>query len=337
MTDIALIGLGMVSGTYAAAIRDLAPDIRLKWAYARDGEARISFCDEHTDLGTEPAPDFTTILDDGDIRFAIVATPPNARMEIVPDLIASGIPVLMEKPVERTLAAAEDLAALATDTLPIGIMLQHRMRPAAQKMMARAAEFGPLLAVEASVPWWRHQSYYDAPGRGTYERDGGGVLISQAIHSLDLMLAIAGPVAEVTAMTATSGFHEMEAEDFVAAGMVFEGGAKGHLFASTASFPGRTESLTFHYARATATLSGAALVINHHSGSVEELAGSAATGAGANPMAFTSDWHRDMIRDFADALATGGEPMVTIDEALKVHRLIDALERSGKSGQRVTL
>ena len=279
----------------------------------------------------------STIVDDPDVRFAIVATPPNARLEIVTDLIGAGIPVLMEKPVERTLAGAEALADLASETIPIGIMLQHRMRPAALSLMERAAGFGPLLAVEASVPWWRPQSYYDAPGRGTYARDGGGVLISQAIHTLDLMLSITGPVEAVTAMTGTTGFHTMEAEDFVAGGLAFANGAKGMVFASTACFPGRPESLTFHYEEATATLAGAALTIQHHGGQAEKVAGSGATGSGADPMAFTSDWHRDMIRDFADAVTSGGAPRVPIAEALNVHRLIDALERSGKSGERVVL
>ena len=92
--------------------------------------------------------------------------------------------------------------------------------------------------MQVALPWWRPQAYYDAPGRGTYARDGGGVLITQAIHTLDLMLAVAGPVTQVAAIAGTTRLHRMEAEDFVGAGLSFAGGALGSLVATTAAYPG---------------------------------------------------------------------------------------------------
>jgi predicted dehydrogenase len=187
------------------------------------------------------------------------------------------------------------------------------------------------------VPWWRDQSYYDAPGRGTYARDGGGVLISQAIHTLDLMLSLTGPVADVTATAATTGFHAMEAEDFVSAGLRFANGAVGHLFASTASFPGRGETITLHFKGGSARLESGILQIDHADGRTETIGKAASSGAGADPMAFTSDWHRFVIEDFAQALQDKCDPLVTGRDALGVHQLITALERAAETGTRTHL
>ena len=330
MTNVALIGLGMVSKTYAEALLDLAPAIALKGVYARTPESCQAFLATH--FPSAIAYDSVeAIANDPDIDFAILTTPPNARQEIVATLAAGAKPILMEKPIERTVEAAE---ALAAHPIPIGIMLQHRMRPAAIALAERIPTLGPLRAVEASIPWWRDQAYYDEPGRGTYTRDGGGVLISQAIHTLDLMLSLTGPVKDVTALTGTTGFHKMESEDFVAAGLTFQNGALGHLFATTASFPGRSEALTLHFAEASAHLEGNLLTLTHKDGSHNTAGATAATGAGADPMAFTSDWHRDMIVDFALSLTENRAPKAPIQDALEVHRLIAALEKSGQTGQR---
>ena len=151
------------------------------------------------------------------------------------------------------------------------------------------------------------------------------------------MLSLTGPVKDVTALTGTTGFHRMEAEDFVAAGLTFQNGALGHLLATTASFPGRAESLTLHFREASAHLEGNLLTLTRADGTTETHGAAAQTGAGADPMAFTSDWHRDMIADFAQSLADQRPPKVPIQEALEVHRLIKAIEASGKSGQRVQL
>ena len=107
--------------------------------------------------------------------------------------------------------------------MTLGIVLQHRFRAVAERLADRLASgaLGTIAAVHIAVPWWRPQGYYDEPGRGTYARDGGGVLISQAIHTLDLALSLAGPVDEVVAVAGTTALHRMEAEDFVAAGIRF--------------------------------------------------------------------------------------------------------------------
>ncbi|MHA1190599.1 MAG: Gfo/Idh/MocA family protein, partial [Alphaproteobacteria bacterium] len=215
--------------------------------------------------------------------------------------------------------------------------LQHRARPSALSLRKFLAEnnLGPLRACEISIPWWRPQSYYDEPGRGTYARDGGGVLISQAIHTLDLALSFTGPAEEVTALTATTGLHQMESEDFVSAGLTFPGGTVGMLFATTACYPGNSEFIRLHFSEVTAHLESNLMSLAWHDGREEIFGEATASGSGADPMAFTSDWHMAIVDDFADCLETGKPPIVPGREALHVHRLIEALEKSGREGKRV--
>ncbi len=332
----ALIGLGMVSRTYGDALRN-SKTVSLASAYARSAGRLAAFLRDWPDLGATAADSIDQIAA-SDVDFVILTTPPNARTNIIDVLAKTGKPILMEKPVERTLENAMALVETCeAANVPLGIMLQHRARPVVSDLRRIMPTLGALQAVEVNVPWWRDQSYYDELGRGSYDRDGGGVLISQAIHTLDLMLSLAGPVAEVTAMASTTGFHQMEAEDFVTAGLRFDNGAVGQLFATTASFPGRGETITLHFQNGSAHLDAGLLRIDRVDGTSEVIGQAATSGAGADPMAFTSDWHRFVIEDFADALLTNRQPLVTGRDALGVHRLIAALEHSARTGSRAQL
>ncbi len=335
MMRAGLIGLGMVSRTYGEAFRN-SRKVALHSAFAPSLESQERFLCDFPEVCDRIAKNVQDIADNPDIDFAIVTTPPNARRQIVETLAAAGKPILMEKPVERSHASAIELVELCEElNVPLGIVLQHRARPAVATLRTKLESLGGLVAVEVSVPWWRPQSYYDEPGRGSYERDGGGVLISQAIHTLDLMLSLTGPVSEVTAMCTTTAFHSMEAEDFVSAGLAFANGAFGHLFASTASFPGTGEAITLHCQNGTARLTAGSLRIDRPSGPTEEIGDEAGSGAGADPMAFTSDWHRFVIEDFAEALENDRPPLVPGREALKVHALIGAIEEASRRGERL--
>ena len=325
----------MVSGTYADAFAN-SNKVELGSVFARSADSRAKFLSDNPGLGGVEADSVQAIANDPDIDFVIVTTPPNARQEIVDVLSAAGKPILMEKPVERSLSSSEALVELCEERgTPLGIVLQHRARPIANLMHDRLPELGHLIAVECNVPWWRPQSYYNEPGRGTYERDGGGALINQAIHTLDLMLSFTGPVSEVTAMCATTAAHDMEAEDFVVAGLAFSNGAVGQVFATTASFPGSEETIVLHCRDGSARLNAGALRLDWKDGRSEEIGASASSGAGADPMAFSSDLHRTIIDSFAEAVRTGCPPLVSGRDALGVHALIEAIEQSGQLGQRL--
>lgn len=332
----ALIGLGMVSKTYGDALRN-SDSVSLALVHARSPESRAAFLNDWPDLGAQAAESVEEIAA-SDVDFVILTTPPNARAGIVETLSAAGKPILMEKPVERTSSQATALVEQCEGRgVPLGIVLQHRARPIVAELHRVMENLGALRAVEVNIPWWRPQAYYDEPGRGSYARDGGGVLISQAIHTLDLMLSLTGPVESLNAMSATTGFHDMEAEDFVCAGLRFANGAVGQVFATTASYPGRGETVSLHFSEGSARLEAGQLFLDWQDGTSEVLGAAASSGAGADPMAFTSDWHRAVIEDFAASLQENRPPLVTGRAALEVHRLIDALETSAREGRTLTL
>lgn len=327
---IALVGVGMVAQTHVDAIQASRKNLSLRGVCARRRTNARAFADKNGGLDV-----FASIeeITPENTDFVLIATPPNARVPLIDHFCKIGMPILLEKPIERTLAVATEIVEQceAAD-IPLGIVFQHRTRDAVATLRDKMEKLGLLALVEIHVPWWRDQSYYDEPGRGTLEQDGGGVLMTQAIHTLDLALSLTDQVARVQAMARTTSLHIMEAEDTVTAGLEFQSGATGTLFATTASFPGGKESITLHGENGVARLEGNALTITWRDGNTEAFGVTEATGGGADPMAFSFGWHQAIIEDFAGALRANRPPLITGREALKAHALIDALIRSSRTG-----
>jgi predicted dehydrogenase len=330
---IALIGLGMAVTPHARGLLDLAEQVEVAHAFSPSEERRQAFAQR---FGFPLCDRMETILDDRSVQAVAVFTPPNTHLDIVARCAAAGKHVLLEKPVETTTARARELVMVCRDAgVTLGIVLQHRFRPAALRLAQAMADgdLGTLVNCSTVIRLWRPQSYYDEPGRGTFARDGGGVLISQGIHTLDLMLSLAGPITEVMGYATTTAVHRMETEDLVCAAVRFGGGALGTIDATTAAYPGAAERIEMCFTRATATLAGTALQLCHHDGRrVDVEADHSAGGTGADPMAFPHDYHRAVMADFIAAIVQGRAPRVTGEEALRVHCLIDALIAAGTRG-----
>lgn len=331
-TGLAVVGLGMASKPHLEALAELADSVEVTGIHnrSRDKAERIAAAsgyrvfDSIEEIALDPATDGVIVL-----------TPPHQRRDIIRLLAGAGKHVLTEKPVERTLSAAREIVEICERAnVRLGVVFQHRMRVGARRLaqLIAGGELGELALVRTDIPWWRPQTYYDVPGRGSYERDGGGVLTSQAIHALDLMLSLTGPAESVQAFCATTKLHEMDSEDFATGGVRFASGAVGSIVATTATFPGGTESMVIDGTLATATLIGGHLNVVWRDGRSEQLGEASGTGGGADPMAFPCDWHRDLIADFANAIRTGGEPLITGRAALNVHALIDAMVASSRTG-----
>jgi len=291
-------------------------------------------------LGCRTFESVAEIAADPDTDGVILITTPDQRQELVNILAEAGKHILIEKPLERTVRAASKIVETCeANNVRLGVVFQHRFRAGARRLteLVATGALGELSLVRADIPWWRDQAYYDAPGRGTYARDGGGVLISQAIHVLDLLLSLAGPVEKVRALCATTKAHKMEAEDFATAGIVFSNGALGSVIATTATYPGEAERIVIDGTLATAKLEAGHLRVMWRDGRTEEQGELSGTGGGADPMAFPCDWHRDLIADFADAIANARQPLVTGREALKVHEFIEALVSASREGMEISL
>jgi predicted dehydrogenase len=329
---LALIGLGMGATPHAQSLIDLKDRVEVAAACSRSAERAAAF---GARFAFPLSQDIDGVIGDPAIDCVLIATPPGAHLELAQRCAAAGKHVLLEKPLELSLARAAALvAACERAGVRLGVVFQHRFRPGASRLRQMLAEgaLGPIAAANVYVPWWRPQSYYDVPGRGTLARDGGGVLITQAIHQLDLFLSFTDAVTEVSAFAATSALHRMETEDMVAAALRFSSGAIGALMATTAAYPGFGERMELIGTHGTAVLADGALEAHFHDGSVVRAGVTGGGGGGADPMAFSNDAHRAVLGEFLDAIEGGRDPVNNGRAALKVHRLIDALLESSRAG-----
>lgn len=323
---------------HAKGLVDLADKVEVVYAYAPSEARRAAFADR---FQFPTCDSLETILDDASVEAVAIFSPANTHADLTERCAAAGKHVLLEKPLDITTARAEAAVDACRDAgVKLGIVLQHRFKPAGERLASVVAsgELGRLIGCSTSIRLWRPQSYYDEPGRGSFARDGGGVLLSQGIHTLDLMLSIAGPIAEVTGFATTTSVHRMETEDMVCAAARFANGAFGTIDATTAAYPGFLERIELIGENGSATLAGTELLVQFHDGRriVIEPDGSAG-GTGADPMAYPHDYHRAVMSDFIDAIQQDRAPRITGDEALKVHRLIDALIETGRTGRAVAV
>lgn len=332
-TRIAIVGLGMAVTPHAKGLMDLRDTIEVVHAHSPSAARRAAFADRFPFPVTDS---IDAILDDRSVEAVAIFTPANTHRDLAVRCAEAGKHVLLEKPVDVTTERAQaTVEACRRAGVTLGIVLQHRFKPSAQRLseIVRAGELGRLVGCSTVIRLWRPQSYYDEPGRGSFARDGGGVLLSQGIHTLDLMLSLAGPIAEVTGYATTTSVHRMETEDMVCAAARFANGAFGTIDATTAAYPGFLERIELIGERGTATIAGTELLVQFQSGHRESIAADgSAGGTGADPMAYPHDYHQAVMADFVDAIRNGREPRVTGEEALKVHRLIDALIEAGRSG-----
>jgi len=337
MIGIALVGLGMAAAPHAKSLLDLAGEARVIGAYSPSPARRRAFGER---FPFPLADDLDALLGDPRVDAALILAPPNVHLELTRRAAEAGRHVLLEKPLEVSTGRARALiAACRGRGVKLGVVLQHRYRPAALRLRALLDEgrFGRLVAASVAAPYWRPQAYYDEPGRGTKARDGGGVLLTQGIHTLDLFLHLAGVPEDVVAYAATTPVHRMETEDLACAAVRFASGALGSVFATTSAYPGFPERIELSFERGSASLVGSRLDVAFHDGATERFDGGESGGTGADPMAFPHDQHREVLRGFLAAIREDREPPISGEQALNAHLLIDAILRSAAERRPVAL
>jgi predicted dehydrogenase len=335
---IAVVGLGMAHKPHIQSLRDLGGRVRIVACHTPSVARREAFGQAHSDLPL--AADLDAILGDAAVDAVILLTPPMTHAALVARCAAAGKHVLLEKPLDVTVErAARSVEVMEKAGLRFGVVLQHRFREASLKLAAilRGGELGELVSGSASIRWWRPPEYFAQAGRGMKARDGGGVLLTQAIHTLDLFQSLAGPITRVAAMAKTSPLRRIDTEDIVAGAIGFANGAIGTIDATTVAFPGFPEKIELAFENGTAVLEAESLTVYYRDGRVLRHEGAESKSGGADPMAFSHEAHKALIVDFLDAIEAGREPTVRGREALKVQTLIEALLQSSQSGHAVEI
>lgn len=340
-----LVGCGMIAAHHARAIA-ASRGGKLVAVYSRGRERTEKFARE---FGASPASSLDELVNDSSIHVVNVATPSGAHLEPAVAAAAAGKHLLVEKPLEVSLDRTDRMIAACTSArVHLAAVFQARFGRGARKVKqaVAAGRLGRLALCGATVKWYRAQSYYDEGGwRGTRRWDGGGALMNQSIHAVDLLQWLVGMPAEVSAFTARVGHTGIEVEDTAAAALRFPGGGLGVIEASTSAWPGYARRIELNGDAGSVALEDDRIVrwdfrepwpedeaVRREFGAPSELR----TGAGG-PQQMNNRGHELQIQDLVDAIKEGRPPAILGHEARNAVAIIQAIYRSAAEGRAIAI
>ena len=343
-----IIGCGVIAPFHARAIAEL-PNARLVAVADVVPEAAAK---RGAEFGVDHYSDVDALLARPDVDIVSVCVPSGLHAEVGVRAAAARKHLVVEKPIEITLDAADRLIeACRHHGVALTVISQHRFGAAVQRLrgLIDGGRLGRLVLGDALIKWYRTQAYYDSGDwRGTWSRDGGGSLMNQGVHYTDLLQWTMGPVERVFARTATAAHERIEVEDLAVAVLRFASGALGVLQASTAVYPGLPERLEVTGTGGTVVIEAGRMSIcelKEEKGETEAYGAkiraeehAADESGGANdPAAISHAGHRVQIADLLEAIETGRQPSITGEEARKPLELILAVYQSAREGREVSL
>ncbi len=334
---VGIIGTGAISHKHAQAYRNIGfeltacTDLVEASGYAFAGQWGCEFVPTPDELCRHPRVDYVD-----------VCTFPDYRLKPVSLCAASGKHVQVQKPIATSAETARAMIETAKAAgIQLGVVSQHRFDDSSL-FLRRALEqgrLGKLLQADAYVKWYRSDAYYSRPIKGSWKTEGGGALINQAIHQVDILLWLMGAVRAVSGFWQLAAAHRIESEDVVSAVMQYANGATGVLQASTAFWPGYTERIEIHGTKGTAVISGDRLTgwdVDGDAGEPAPLAQDVASGA-SDPMAISLTPFERQFQDFAVAIETGRRPASTGEDGLRALEVVLAVYQSCRESRQVTL
>ena len=337
-----IVGCGMIAEFHTKAINEI-PDARVVAAYTRNpaNGQKIAELAEGGEVAIYD--DLDRMLADPNVTVVCICTPSGAHLEPALASAKAGKHVVVEKPLEITLGRCDAIIG-ACDEAGVRLCTIFPSRFSAANRRVKEAidlgRFGRLTLGDTYVKWWRTQDYYDSGGwRGTWDLDGGGALMNQAIHNVDLLLWLMGEVESVTALTATLAHDRIEVEDTAVAALRFRNGALGVIEAATSAHPGLSKRLEIHGDRGSARVEQDDLTLWEFSDSApvdaeirQAMTKAGSQGGGADPRGISHAGHREQLADFLDAIRASRPPQVDGREGRKAVELIRAIYRSSSGG-----
>jgi predicted dehydrogenase len=339
-----IVGTGMIAEFHAKAI-SLVPEARLVSAYSRNSEACAAFAQK---VGCRAAASLEEMVQDPEVAAVCITTPSGAHAETAVPVLRAGKAVLCEKPLDVSLEAVDSIlnAAQTHGGLVAGVF-QNRLGRGAQLLKAAidAGRFGQLTLCSAYIKWWRTDEYYTSSNwKGTWKLDGGGALMNQGIHAVDLLQWLVGLPTQVAAFSGTLAHPMIQTEDTLSATLRFPHGALGVIEAATSSYPGSDLRIEITGSKGSAALVNDKITrwdFAHPQPGDEEILrndGAGKIGGGtADPKAISVEGHRRLVEDLALAIRDGRAPMIPGEEARRAVSLILACYESAKTGRVVSL
>jgi UDP-N-acetyl-2-amino-2-deoxyglucuronate dehydrogenase len=336
---VGLVGSGNISETHARAAVDLH-DVELTALWGRNAAATQRLAERH---GGRPFARFEELIAHRQLDAVLIGTPSGAHADFAIAAARQGLHILVEKPLEITTARIDAVLEECTRAgVTLGVFFQDRTAPDLVwlKQAIEAGSLGTPILASASVRWYRPPEYYaGSPWRGTRALDGGGALMNQGIHTVDLLLWLFGPVARVSAVVATA-LHRIAVEDTVVATLEFSNGALGTLEVTTAAYPGLARRIELTGSGGTVVVEGDRVATFAIRGALRaapsEYAGSTNASA-TSPVVSDIRGHRRILEDFVCAVRKGQAPLCDGAEGRRSVALIEAIYRSAATRAPVTL
>jgi predicted dehydrogenase len=335
--NIGLIGTGAIAELHARAHKHLGYNLVVCTAVRED--AGRTFAERP---GDEFVQGSVEVCSRPEVDYVDICTLPAVRLELVKLAAENRKHVQVQKPIATTLQIAREMIqATAAAGVLLHVVSQHRFDDSTQflERAIREGWLGRVIECDAYVKWHRSDEYYGRPGKGTWAVEGGGALINQAIHQVDILRWLGGPVREVSAMWQLGAAHAIESEDVVNAVLRFSSGATGVIQASTAFWPGYPERIEIHGLNGTAVITGDRLTswdVKEAAPGTVPLSTAVASGA-SDPMAIGLESFERQFLDFGDAIAKGRKPLVSGEEGYQALELVEAIYRACQSGEKVIL
>jgi UDP-N-acetyl-2-amino-2-deoxyglucuronate dehydrogenase len=342
---IGIVGCGMIANFHARAITD-AVGAHLVGCTARRADAAAEFA---TKYGCRMFSSLEEMLADDSVDAISICTPSGAHLDPAVAAAQAGKHVIVEKPLEITTQRCDQIIAACDQAgVRLAVTFQSRFHESSRLMKSAvdAGRFGTITMGDAYVKWYRSQQYYDSGAwRGTWKLDGGGALMNQAIHSVDLLLWIMGPVTEVCAMTATLAHERIEVEDVAVATLKFASGALGVIEATTTAFPGTLKRIEISGSHGSAILEEEDIkqwTFAQESPEDEQIrqrmAGKTKTGGGAaDPAAIGHHGHKALFEEVIQAIQEGRPSALDGYEGRRSVEVIEAIYQSARSGTKILL
>jgi UDP-N-acetyl-2-amino-2-deoxyglucuronate dehydrogenase len=334
---VGIIGTGAISHKHAQAYRDIGYELTV--CTDINEESGRSFAARHN---CEFVANYEEVCQHVSVDYVDVCTFPDFRLQPLKLCAQAKKHIQVQKPIATNLEIAAEMVDIANKAgIHLGVVSQHRFDDST--MFLRAAldqgRLGHILQADAYVKWYRTAAYYSRPIKGSWAVEGGGALINQAVHQLDVLLWLIGPVAEVVGYWQLGALHKIESEDVISALLKYQTGATGVIQASTAFWPGYTERLEIHGTKGTAIISGDKLTtwdVENDSGDPAPIARDVASGA-SDPMAISLEPFERQFIDFGEAIKTGRKPVSSGEDGYRALQLVESIYNSCRSGEKVRI
>jgi UDP-N-acetyl-2-amino-2-deoxyglucuronate dehydrogenase len=296
--------------------------------------------------GAEFVSDYRQLCRYPGLDFVDICTFPDFHLEPVRACAEVGRPVQVQKPIATNLTDAKQMIDLArAANITFGVASQHRFDDSTifLRRAFQAGRLGKILQADAYVKWFRSEEYYSRPIKGSWHTEGGGALINQAIHQVDVLLYLVGPVGSVFGNWQLGARHKIESEDVVNALLSYESGATGVIQAATAFWPGYTERIEIHGTKGSAIISGDQLtswdVLDDERANQQDpapVAHNVASGS-SDPMAISLTSFERQFLDFAGAIREKRQPLVSGEEGYRALELVLGVYKSCRQGQPISM